>query len=173
MGGVWGGIVGGVLNLIPAAALAVAAAIPLSESQAPGIASVGLPLGIFGGGVGLGAYWGATGHWGGPVGLAVTGALTGGLLIGIWGYFRSESGHEKKIEAYHKELANYNQAMQRYDQERKNYDKELKTWAERREEKTTSTRIIEGAKRLFLNGIHLKKREQRPHPETEESTFGC
>lgn len=173
MGGIWGGIVGGVLNLIPSAAIAVAAAVPLSESDAPGLFTVGIPLGLAAGGIGLGAYWGATGHLGGPIGLAVTGGITGALLIGIWGYFRSESKHEKKLDAYYRDMSSYDAAMKRFETEKKEYDKELKAWSSRHEEKTTSTRILEGARKLILNGIQLKKRERPGEKPEADSGPGC
>lgn len=166
MGGIWGGIVGGALTLLPAAALGVLAAIPLSESDAPTLVSAGLPIGIFGGGVAMGAYWGATGNLGGPIGLAVTGAITGGVLIGIWGFFHSERGYEKKMDAYYQKMEAYRSAEQRYESDKKEYDRELKAWAQRKDEKRSSS-VIEDAKRLLVNGIQLKKRppkSEKPNP---------
>ncbi len=165
-GGTWGGNVGGAPTLLPAAALGVLAAIPLSESDAPTLVSAGLPIGIFGGGVAMGAYWGATGNLGGPIGLAVTGAITGGVLIGIWGFFHSERGYEKKMDAYYQQMEAYRGAEQRYESDKKEYDRELKAWAQRKDEKRSAS-VIEDAKRLLVNGIQLKKRppkSEKPNP---------
>ncbi len=161
MGGVWGGIVGGVLTLLPAAGLAVLAAIPLSESEAPTLVAAGFPIGILGGGIAMGAYWGATGNLGGPIGLAVTGAITGGALIGIWGFFHSERGHEKKMDAYYQQMEAFRNAEQRYESDKKEYDRELKAWAQRKDE-TRSSSVLEDARRLLVNGVQLKKRPQKP-----------
>jgi hypothetical protein len=173
MGGVWGGICGATLNLIPSIAAGVLAALPLSDTDMPELITAGVPLGIFGGSVALGAYWGSTGNWGGPIGLAVTGAVTGGLLIGVFGYFQSESGYQKKLDKHRAQMSEYHTALQRYDHDMKAYEKEVKAWSERKEEKTTSTRIIEGAKRLLLNGITLKKRQKPEESKENESAFSC
>jgi hypothetical protein len=176
MGGIWGGISGATLNLVPTIAAAVLTALPLSDTDLPEIITAGVPLAVFGGGIALGAYWGNTGNLGGPIGLGVTGAITGGLLVGVFGFFQSESGYEKKLEAHREKMSQYHNQMQRYGHEMKTYEKDMKAWSERKEEKSTSTRIIEGAKRLFLNGITLKKREKPEEGEQkreEDSIFSC
>ncbi len=166
LGGIWGGIVGGALTLLPAAALGVLTSIPLSESEAPTLVAAGLPIGIVVGGIALGAYWGATGNLAGPIGLAVTGAVTGGVLTGLWGFFRSERGHEKKMTAYYQKMEAFRGAEQRYESDKKEYDRELKAWALRRDEKRSSS-VIEDARRLLVNGVQLKKRSpksEKPDP---------
>lgn len=174
MGGFWGGAVGAVLNLIPSAALGLVSGIAMSETDLPTPLLVGVPLAVGLGGIGTGIYWGATGNLGGPIGLAITGGLTGALLIGIWGYTRSDEGFQKKQTRYSEQMSQYDNDMRRHKEDLKAYDREIQAWESRHEGKT-STRIVEGTKRLLLNGIALKKREAPKEAQGGEDSnhLGC